>query len=250
MPFQFSFRPRLLDALRGYDRDRFARDLGAGLTVGIVALPLAMAFAIASGLKPEAGLWTAIIAGFLIAALGGSSVQIGGPAGAFIVIVYGIVQQYGYDGLAVATFIAGFLLIAMGLARIGALLQFVPYPVTVGFTSGIALIIFSSQIRDLFGLPIDAVPADFVEKWVEYARHAGSVNLPAAGVAALSLAVMLGWPAVTRRIPGSVVAIVLATAVVHGFGLPVETIASRWPDVELEVHEGGQPHYRLLLSAE
>jgi SulP family sulfate permease len=196
-----------------------------------VALPLAIAFAIASGVKPEQGIYTAIVAGFVTAALGGSRTQISGPTGAFIVIVYGIVQQYGYDGLAVATFIAGFLLIAMGLMRAGAFLRFVPYPVTVGFTSGIALIIFSSQIRDFFGLAMDAVPADFVAKWGAYAAHAGSVDVHATGVAALSLAVMLGWPAVTRKFPGSLVAIVVATAVVHGFGLPVETIASRFGSI-------------------
>lgn len=224
--------PKLLTLLRrGYPREQFVRDVVAGLIVGIVALPLAIAFAIASGVKPEQGIYTAIVAGLVTSALGGSRVQISGPTGAFIVIVYGIVQQHGYDGLAVATFIAGFLLIAMGLLRAGAFLRFVPYPVTVGFTSGIALIIFSSQIRDLVGLSMDGVPADFVAKWAAYAAHAGSISPEAVAVATLSLVVMVGWPRVTRKVPGSLVAIVLATAVVHGFGLPVETIASRFGSV-------------------
>src|SRR4026209_1227810 len=158
--------PKLLAIVReGYTRKQFQGDLVGGLTVGIVALPLAVALAIASGVKPEQGLYTAIFAGFVIAVLGGTRTQISGPTGALIVIVYGIVQKYGYDGLVVATLIAGVLLIIMGLARMGALLKFIPYPVTVGFTSGIALIIFSSQIGDFLGLRIERVPADFIEKW-------------------------------------------------------------------------------------
>jgi SulP family sulfate permease len=224
--------PKLLTILRrGYTRKQLARDVVAGLIVGIVALPLAIAFAIASGVKPEQGIYTAILAGFVAAALGGSRTQVSGPTGAFIVIIYGIVQQYGYDGLAVATLIAGFLLIGMGLLRAGAFLRFVPYPVTVGFTSGIALIIFSSQMRDLCGLEMETVPADFVAKWSAYAGHVGSIRLEAVAVAALSLAVMLAWPAITRKVPGSLVAIVVATAVVHAFQLPVETIASRFGSV-------------------
>src|SRR5262245_35426131 len=159
--------PKLVTLLReGYSRRQLGADLAAGITVGIVALPLAIAFAIASGVKPEQGLYTAVIAGFVIAALGGSRAQISGPTGAFIVIIYDIVQRYGYDGLAVATLIAGVILIAMGLAKMGALLKFIPYPVTVGFTSGIALIIFSGQIRDFFGLRMESVPPGFVEKWI------------------------------------------------------------------------------------
>ena len=175
--------PKLLSILReGYTRKQFKGDLLGGLTVGVVALPLAIAFAIASGVKPEQGLYTAIFAGFVIAVLGGSRAQISGPTGAFIVIVYGIVQRYGYDGLVVATLIAGALLIIMGLARMGAFLKFVPYPVVVGFTSAIALIIFSSQLSDILGLKIDKVPADFVEKWIEYATHIGNVDLTTLGI--------------------------------------------------------------------
>jgi SulP family sulfate permease len=178
--------PKLVTVLReGYTRKQFYADLAAGLTVGIVALPLAIAFAIASGVKPEQGLYTAIVAGFVIAVLGGSRAQISGPTGAFIVIIYGIVQQYGYSGLAIATLIAGVLLIIMGLARMGALLKFIPYPVTVGFTGGIALIIFSSQIRDFFGLRMETVPAEFLEKWLAYGKNISTLNWRTLGVGAV-----------------------------------------------------------------
>jgi sulfate permease, SulP family len=224
--------PKLITLLReGYTRNQFYADLAAGLTVGIVALPLAIAFAIASGVKPEQGLYTAIIAGFVIAVLGGSRAQISGPTGAFIVIIYGIVQQYGYSGLATATLIAGVLLILMGLARMGALLKFIPYPVTVGFTGGIALIIFSSQIRDFLGLQMDAVPAEFVEKWIAYGKSISTVNLTALGVGLLSLLIIVFWPRLTHRIPGPLVAILILTAAVQILHLPVETIGSRFGSV-------------------
>src|SRR6185295_9337199 len=169
--------PKLIAILReGYTRKLFQGDLLGGLTVGVVALPLAIALAIASGVKPEQGLYTAIFAGFVIAVLGGSRAQISGPTGAFIVIVYGVVQKYGYDGLVVATLIAGVLLIIMGLARMGAFLKFVPYPVVVGFTSGIALIIFSSQVGDFLGLKIENLPADFVAKWIAYFHNFSGLN--------------------------------------------------------------------------
>jgi SulP family sulfate permease len=224
--------PKLLTIFReGYTRKQFFADLVAGLTVGIVALPLAIAFAIASGVKPEQGLYTAIIAGFVIAVLGGSRAQISGPTGAFIVIIYGIVQQYGYSGLATATLIAGFLLILMGFARMGALLKFIPYPVTVGFTSGIALIIFSSQIRDFFGLSMNAVPPEFVAKWIAYSRNLNTINLYALGVGIASLLLIIFLPRITHRIPGPLVAILVLTAVVQIFHLPVETIGSRFGSV-------------------
>src|SRR5688572_22382232 len=160
--------PKLFTTLRGYRREQFTADLTAGVIVGIVALPLSIAFAIASGVTPERGLWTAIVAGFLISALGGSRVQIGGPTGAFVVIVYGIVHQYGVDGLIVATLMAGVILVAMGLLKFGAAIKFIPHPVVVGFTSGIAVIIFSSQVKDFLGLEMGAVPPEFVEKWRTY----------------------------------------------------------------------------------
>src|SRR3954452_3178084 len=196
------FVPKLVTTLRGYTREQFASDAVAGIIVGIVALPLAIAFAIASGVTPDRGLWTAIVAGFLISALGGSRVQIGGPTGAFVVIVYGVVQKYGIDGLTVATLMAGVLLIALGAARLGGAIKFVPHPVVIGFTSGIAVVIFSSQVKDVLGLRMGAVPAPFVEKWQAYAANFGSANWYAIALAGASLVIMNLWPRVSHRIPG------------------------------------------------
>ncbi|OYV00715.1 MAG: sodium-independent anion transporter [Burkholderiales bacterium PBB5] len=239
------FRPRLLDSLSGYDRHRLVADLGAGLTVGVVALPLAMAFAIASGVKPEAGIVTAIIAGFLISALGGSAVQIGGPAGAFIVIVYGIVERYGLANLLIATSLAGVLLLAMGLLKLGALVRYIPVSIVIGFTNGIAVLIGLSQLKDLLGLPIAKMPGDFFSQLAALASHVQQTN-PAAlllGLASLALVVLwpksytmpvgpVGlWPQVRRtaaHLPGTVVALVgatLATVLLH---LPVDTIGTRF----------------------
>jgi sulfate permease, SulP family len=224
--------PKLVSILReGYTRKMFAGDLAGGLTVGIVALPLAIALAIASGVKPEQGLYTAIFAGFVIAVLGGTRTGISGPTGAFIVIVYGIVQKYGYDGLVVATLIAGVLLVIMGLARMGGLLKFVPYPVTVGFTTGIALIIFSSQVSDFLGLRIEKVPADFVEKWIEYVRNIATINPYSLGVGAASLLIIIFWNRLIKKIPGQLIAILVVTFVVQYFSLPVETIETRFGGV-------------------
>lgn len=221
--------PKLLAILReGYTRKQFQGDLVGGLTVGIVALPLAIALAIASGVKPEQGLYTAIFAGFVIAVLGGTRAQISGPTGAFIVIVYGIVQKYGYDGLVVATLLAGLILIVMGLARMGAFLKFVPYPVVVGFTSGIALIIFSSQVGDFLGFKIEKVPADFLEKWIVYAQHFTSIDRNTVIVGLVSLLIILLWPKLTRRIPSPFVAIIAVTFVVQFFQIPVDTIETRF----------------------
>ena len=226
------FEPKLVTVLReGYSRHLFTKDLGAGLIVGVVALPLALAFAIASGVKPEQGLFTAIIGGFIISALSGSRVQIGGPTGAFVVIVYGVVQRYGYDGLAAATLIAGVILVVMGLARMGAVIKFIPYPVTVGFTAGIALIIFSSQFRDLFGLQMGDVPAPFVDKWGAYAGALGTFTPAALAVSIVTVVILVGWTRVTRYVPSPIVAIVVTTAVVHVFHIPVETIGSRFGEV-------------------
>lgn len=224
--------PKIFAVFReGYSLKQFTSDLAAGTTVGIVALPLAIAFAIASGVKPEQGLFTAIVAGFVISVLGGSRAQISGPTGAFVVIIYGIVQQHGYEGLAVATLIAGILLVLMGLFRMGALLKFIPYPVTVGFTSGIALIIFSSQLGDFFGFNLVAPPAGFIEKLSTYRQHISEFNLAAFGVGMLSLAVIGVWPRVTHRVPGMLIAIVVATIAVKVFHLPVDTIGSRFGSV-------------------
>jgi SulP family sulfate permease len=224
--------PKLVAVLReGYTRKLFVGDLFGGLTVGIVALPLAIALAIASGAKPEQGLYTAIFAGAVIAILGGSRTQISGPTGAFIVIVYGIIQRYGYDGLVVATLIAGVMLVIMGLARMGAFLKFVPYPVVIGFTSAIALIIFSSQVSDLLGLKIEKVPADFIAKWIAYAENFATVSPYAIGVGAASLSLIVGFPRITRRVPGQLVAMIVVTAAVHYFAIPVETIGTRFGSV-------------------
>lgn len=222
------FVPKLVTTLKDYNREQFAADLTAGVIVGIVALPLAIAFAIASGVSPERGLITAIVAGFLISALGGSRVQIGGPTGAFVVIVYGIVQEYGLQGLMVATLMAGVMLVAMGVARLGSVIKFVPTPLVTGFTSGIAVIIFSSQVKDFLGLEMGDVPANFLEKIGAYAQHLGSLNLQSVGVSALALAIILVWPKVNRRIPGPFVALIATTALVAIAGIDVETVGSRF----------------------
>ena len=233
------FRPRLLDSLQGYNRKRLAQDIGAGITVGVVALPLAMAFAIASGLKPEAGLFTAIIAGFLISALGGSRVQIGGPAGAFIVIVYGIVERYGLANLILATAMSGILLFLLGLFRLGTLIRFIPVSVVIGFTNGIAVLIMLSQIRDFLGLKIESMPADFFGMLRALGQNLHSANLAALLVALGSLSLLVGWMRLGRRlngtryrwvslVPGSIVALVFATLACMGLSLPVETIGSKF----------------------
>jgi SulP family sulfate permease len=224
--------PKIFAVFReGYSRKQFYSDLAAGTTVGIVALPLAIAFAIASGVKPEQGLFTAIVAGFVISLLGGSRAQISGPTGAFVVIIYGIVQQYGYDGLAVATLIAGVLLILMGLFRMGALLKFIPYPVTVGFTTGIALIIFSSQLGDFLGFDLVSPPAGFIEKLQAYRNHISEFNVTAVLIGLISLLVIGLWPRITHRVPGMLIAIFIGTLVVKLFNLPVATIGSRFGSV-------------------
>jgi len=220
--------PKVVTTLQHYTHEELGADLIAGVIVGIVALPLAIAFAIASGVSPERGLFTAIVAGFLISALGGSRVQIGGPTGAFVVIVYAIVQRYGVEGLAMATFLAGIILVGFGLARLGGAIKFIPYPVTIGFTSGIAVIIFSNEVKDFLGLRMGPVPADFVPKWRALVAHLGVLNLWAVAVAALTLVVILVWPRLNRRIPSPFVALIAATTVVQVLHLPVETIGSRF----------------------
>jgi SulP family sulfate permease len=220
--------PKLVTTLKGYDRPQFLADLTAGIIVGIVAIPLGIAFAIASGVPPERGLFTVVVAGFLISALGGSRVQVGGPTGAFVVIVFGIVQTYGYGGLVVATMMAGVILVGLGLAGLGGAIKFIPHSVITGFTSGIAVIIFSGVIRDLLGLDMGTLPAEFLERVGAYMAHAGDVSWPAVGVGALSLLILLLWPKLPTRIPGPFVAIVAATLVVQVMALPVDTIGSRF----------------------
>ncbi len=237
------FEPKLFTVLKeGYSGSQFASDLAAGVIVGIVAIPLAIAFAIASGVKPEQGLYTAVVAGIIVSVLGGSRVQIAGPTGAFIVIVYGIVSKYGYDGLMVATFMAGVMLIIMGLARFGSLLRFVPYPLTVGFTSGIAVIIFISQINDLLGLRLAALPPDAVGKLEEIVKHLSNIDFVSVEVGIASLALILMTQRLVPKVPGSLAAIVILTAVVNYLHLPVETIGSRFGDVPQGFPSPGMPN--------
>ena len=239
------FRPRLVDALKGYSRPRFLADVGAGVTVGIVALPLAMAFAIASGVKPEQGLFTAIIAGFLISVLGGSQVQIGGPAGAFIVIVYGIVERYGLANLLIATSLAGILLFLMGWLKLGVLVRYIPISIVIGFTNGIALLIGLSQLKDLLGLKIDRMPGDFFSQIAVVAANIHTLNPAALAIGLACLAVVVVWPKSytmpehprgplphlrrwAAHVPGTIIALVAATAAALLLKLPVETIGSRF----------------------
>ncbi len=226
------FAPKLFTLVKeGLTKKQFTKDILAGTIVGIVALPLAIAFAIASGVSPEKGLITAVVAGLTISVLGGSRVQIGGPTGAFIVIVYGIVQSYGIAGLSIATFMAGFIIIGLGLARLGNYLKFIPYPLIVGFTAGIAVIIFSSQIKDFFGLEMGAVPADFVEKWQAYFSNFHNINWIAVAIASATVFISLYFNRVTSKLPGSIVAILLATSLVYFLQLPVETIESKFGEI-------------------
>src|SRR5437016_1629102 len=229
MNLTISFRPKLFECLKNYSREDFLSDLIAGLIVGIVALPLAMAFGIASGVKPEAGIFTAVVAGLLISALGGSRVQIGGPTGAFVVIVYGIIAKYGLDNLLICTVMAGVILLVMGFTRMGTMIKFIPYPVTMGFTCGIAVLIFSTQIKDFLGLKLDPVPADVVEKMKALGENFGTLQWPTAALALGSVLTIVFWPKrLARRVPGSIVAVVLGTALVSLFGIPVETIGTRF----------------------
>lgn len=209
------FKPKLFKTLKSYSKELFYKDLISGLLLPIVALPLAIAFAIASGVGPEKGLYTAIIGGFIISFFGGSKIHISGPTGAFIVIVYGIVQEFGVDGLAIATIMAGIMLVTMGYLKLGSVIKFIPFPVTVGFTSGIAVTIFSTQIKDLFGLQTGALPVDFLSKWTVYASNIGSTNLWATGVGFITILIIALSPKISKKIPGSLLAIILMTVIVY-----------------------------------
>ena len=233
MDFKVGFKPKLFSTFKnGYNKQTLVQDLLAGIIVGIVALPLAIAFGIASGATPEAGILTAIVAGFIISFFGGSKVQIGGPTGAFIVIVYGIIQQYGMSGLAIATFMAGAFLILMGVLHLGTIIKYIPYPIVVGFTSGIALTIFATQIKDLFGLQVESVPAGFLDKWAVYFQHFDTVNWWTLLIGVCSILVIVFTPKISRRIPGSLVAIILMTVValvLKRMGIEgIETIGDRF----------------------
>lgn len=226
-------KPELFNTLKGYNKQKFTADLMAGIIVGIVALPLAIAFGIASGVSPEKGILTAIVAGFTISFFGGSRVQIGGPTGAFIVIIYGIIQQYGIEGLAIATVLAGLFLILLGVFRLGTIIRYIPYPIVVGFTSGIALTIFTTQIKDLFGLTIEGgVPADFISKWGVYVEHFGSLDLATTVVGVLSVVIIAATPKFSKKVPGSLIAIIVMTiagiVMTEKFGIHVDTIGDRF----------------------
>ncbi|MBF6597404.1 MAG: STAS domain-containing protein [Fermentimonas sp.] len=231
--FLSSFKPTLFQTLKTYNKEKFMADLMSGLIVGVVALPLAIAFGIASGVTPEKGIYTAIIAGFIISFLGGSTVQIGGPTGAFIVIVYGIVEQYGVQGLAIATIMAGLMLVLMGFMKLGSIIKYVPYPIIVGFTSGIALTIFSTQIKDFFGLTTPKLPSGFIEKWIIYFQSFNSLNLWVALIAIISVAIIIITPKFSRKIPGSLISIIAVTIGVYFLnkytGISgIETIGDRY----------------------
>lgn len=229
----FEFKPRMFTALKHYDKKTFMADLMAGIIVGIVALPLAIAFGIASGVSPEKGIITAIVAGFIISVFGGSRVQIGGPTGAFIIIIYGIIQQYGMQGLTIATLMAGVFLILFGLLRLGTIIKYIPYPIVVGFTSGIAVTIFTTQIKDLFGLSIDKMPGDFIEKWIVYIQNLGTADIWCAVIGIVSVIIIGMTPRFSKKIPGSLIAIIAMTVVAlllknfAGVG-SIETIGDRF----------------------
>jgi SulP family sulfate permease len=239
------FVPKSITTLKSYSRSQFRSDLAAGVIVGIVALPLAIAFAIASGVTPDRGLYTAIIAGFLISALGGSRVQIGGPTGAFVVIVYGIVQKYGIDGLIVATIMAGVILVILGIAKLGSAIKFIPHPVVVGFTSGIAVIIFSSQVKDFLGLRMGDLPVDFIPKWRAISSNLDSINARALAVSLIALLIMVLWPRVSRRIPSPFVALIATTLAVRLLNIPVETIGTRFGAISATLPHPIVPHVSL-----
>lgn len=238
------FRPKLFSALRHYSKARFRDDLVAGLVVGIVALPLAIAFAIASGVNPSIGLITAIISGFLVSFFGGNSVQIGGPTGAFIIIVYNIIAQFGLEGLAIATFMAGLILVTMGLFHLGTVIKFIPYPIVVGFTAGIALTIFSTQINDFFGLGLTDVPGAFIPKWGLYLRSFGHISLPTLLCGLVSLLIIIAMPKISKKLPGALIAIIIVTVATWLLGqwcpdLGIETIGDRFGALKTDIP---QPH--------
>ena len=219
-------KPKLFDVMKGYTKEQAIRDIISGIIVAIIALPLSIALAIASGVGPEQGLYTAIIAGFFISFFGGSRVQIGGPTAAFVVIIYGIVESYGTDGLIVATIMAGIFLIIMGICRFGSLIKYIPYTITTGFTCGIAVTLFVGQLKDFFGLQMDAVPSEFLEKIIAYGKHITTINWTATLIGLAAVAIMLVWPKVTDKIPGSLIAIIVTTVIVAAMDLPVNTIGS------------------------
>ena len=233
------YKPKLISLLEdkenGFTKEQIFKDVIAGIIVAIIALPLSIALGISSGVSPEKGLITAIIAGFIISLLGGSRVQIGGPTGAFVVIVFGIIQNHGIDGLIIATFMAGIILILFGLLRFGSLIKYIPYPITVGFTSGIAVTLFSTQVKDFLGLSIPKTPSEFIPKWEAYISHISTTNFYTLAIGVLALIILIFWPKVNKKIPGSLIALILTTLVVYFFNLPVATIGSQFGQISSNI---------------
>ncbi|MCY6369845.1 SulP family inorganic anion transporter [Clostridium ganghwense] len=223
--------PKLFTCLKDYTKEQFMKDVIAGIIVAIIALPLSIALAIASGVSPEKGLYTAIVGGLIISLLGGSRVQIGGPTGAFVIIVYGIVEKYGLEGLTVATIIAGVFLTIMGLFRFGSMIKYIPYPITTGFTSGIAVTIFSTQIKDFLGLSMDKVPREFISKWTAYFQNINSIDFTNLFIGILSLLIIIFWPKINKKVPGTLIAVVVSTGLVMVLGMDIDTIGSRFGDI-------------------
>jgi SulP family sulfate permease len=244
------FVPKIFTCLKTYSKDQFMKDFIAGIIVAIIALPLSIALAIASGVSPEKGIYTAIVGGFVVSLLGGSRVQIGGPTGAFVVIVFGIVEKYGIDGLIVSTILAGFFLIIMGVLKFGGMLKFIPYPITTGFTSGIAVIIFSTQIKDFFGLTMKTVPSEFIPKWIAYFNTLSTINMQSLVVGVLSLLIIIFWPKINKKIPGTLVAIILTTVITLLFNLNIETIGSRFGDIPSALPSISLPHTSFSMIKE
>lgn len=244
------FIPKLFTCLKDYSKDQFLKDLIAGIIVAIIALPLSIALAIASGVSPEKGLYTAIVGGFIISFLGGSRVQIGGPTGAFVIIIFGIIEKYGIDGLIISTVLAGFFLILMGLLKFGSMLKFIPYPITTGFTSGIAITIFSTQIKDFFGITMKTVPSEFIPKWVAYFNNLHTFNLQSIIIGLLSLLIIIFWPKINKKIPGTLIAIVIATVITLLFNLNIETIGSRFGNISSSLPSIAFPHASFAMIKE
>jgi SulP family sulfate permease len=238
-------QPKLISTSKDYSKEQFFNDVTAGIIVAIIALPLSIALAIASGVSPEKGLYTAIIAGFLISLLGGSRVQIGGPTGAFMVIVYGIVVNYGIEGLTIATILAGLIMILMGIMKFGGVIKYIPHPITTGFTSGIAITIFSSQIKDFLGLPIENVPVEFLEKWEAYIGAIDSMNIQTTLIGILALVIILAWPRLNKKIPGALIALIVTSLVVKFFDMNVATIGSKFGEISSDLPKFQLPGFTM-----
>ena len=243
------YKPKLISLLddkeNGFSKEQFFKDLIAGIIVAIIALPLSIALGISSGVSPEKGLITAIIAGFIISLLGGSRVQIGGPTGAFVVIVFGIIQNHVVDGLIIATFMAGIILVLFGLLRFGSLIKYIPYPITVGFTSGIAVTLFSTQVKDFLGLSMTKTPSEFIPKWEAYISHMNTTNLYTLAIGLLALIILIFWPKINKKIPGSLIALIVTTLVVFIFNLPVATIGSQFGKISSNIPMPHIPNLNL-----